>query len=159
GRRATKSSTEMDSPLLIRGVTMNRRQLMGQLGALGVGLTAAGAAPARARGQAAKHAAESPMSVPHAHFCGIHMAKNNPKFQIITEHYCCQAGEGLHQCLLYDSTGANARLIGIEYIVTDDIFRKFPDKEKKYWHPHTYEVLGGGLTAPEMSEDEENKFM
>ena len=30
----------------------------------------------------------SPMSGPHAHFCGIHMAKLNPKLQFVTQHYC-----------------------------------------------------------------------
>src|SRR5437762_1418496 len=30
---------------------------------------------------------------------------------------------------------------------------------KKYWHPHTYEVLGGGLIAPGMPAEDELKFM
>src|SRR5262249_26511341 len=81
------------------------------------------------------------------------------KFQIVAEHYCCPAGDGLHQCLLYDSNTPNAKLIGIEYIVTDEIFRKLPESEKRYWHPHTYEVLAGGVIAPGMSEEEEQKFM
>ena len=33
------------------------------------------------------------------------------------------------------------------------------DDEKKYWHPHTYEVLGGGLIAPGMEPAEEQDFM
>lgn len=31
--------------------------------------------------------------------------------------------------------------------------------EKKFWHPHTYEVLAGGLVAPGMAADDEDKFM
>lgn len=132
---------------------MNRRDLMASLGALG--LTGA----AGAKDPQPRHVGTSPMSTPHAHFCGIHMAKNNPKFQFTTQHYCCAQGDGLHQCLLYDSTKPDAKLIGIEYIVTDEIYRKLPTEEKQYWHPHTYEVLGGGLVAPAMSDEEEHKFM
>jgi hypothetical protein len=50
-------------------------------------------------------------------------------------------------------------LLGIEYIVSDKLFRSLPDEEKKYWHPHTYEVLGGALVAPVMSDQAEMDFM
>jgi hypothetical protein len=95
-------------------------------------------------------------------FCGFHVAKENPEFQVTTMHYCGMRGEGdyeMHQCLLYDSVGAGAKLLGVEYIVTDKLFRSLPDEEKKYWHPHTYEVLGGGLVAPVMSDQAEIDFM
>jgi hypothetical protein len=95
-------------------------------------------------------------------FCGFHVAKENPEFQVTTMHYCGMRGEGdyeMHQCLLYDSVGAGAKLLGVEYIVSDKVFRVLPDEEKKYWHPHTYEVLGGGLVAPVMSDQAETDFM
>jgi hypothetical protein len=95
-------------------------------------------------------------------FCGFHVAKENPEFQVTTMHYCGMRGEGdyeMHQCLLYDSVGAGAKLLGVEYIATDKLFRSLPDEEKKYWHPHTYEVLGGGLVAPVMSDQAEIDFM
>jgi len=95
-------------------------------------------------------------------FCGFHVAKNNPEFQVTTMHYCAMRGEGdyeMHQCLLYDSIGAGAKLLGVEYIVPDKAFRSLPDEEKKYWHPHSYEVLGGGLVAPVMSDQAEIDFM
>ena len=40
----------------------------------------------------------------HLHFCGIHVAKKDPRIQIVTQHYCGMVGKGMHQCLLYDST-------------------------------------------------------
>jgi hypothetical protein len=61
--------------------------------------------------------------------------------------------------LLYDSHDKNARLLGVEYIVSDRIYRELPDAEKKYWHPHTYEVLAGGLIAPSMKPADELSFM
>jgi hypothetical protein len=95
-------------------------------------------------------------------FCGFHIAKRNPEFQVTTMHYCGMRGEGeheMHQCLLYDSVGPGAKLLGVEYIVSDGTFRSLPGDEKKYWHPHTYEVLGGGLVAPAMSDEAELDFM
>jgi hypothetical protein len=95
----------------------------------------------------------------HAHFCGIHVAKNNPQFQLIAQHYCAPHGDEMHQCLLYESCESNAKLLGVEYIISDRLYRGLPQDEKKYWHPHTYEVLAGGLIAPSMTSDDETKFM
>jgi hypothetical protein len=50
----------------------------------------------------------------HAHLCGIHVAKSNPSFQIVAQHYCMSRSEEMHQCLLYDSTEKNAKLLGVE---------------------------------------------
>jgi hypothetical protein len=47
----------------------------------------------------------------------------------------------------------------VEYIVSDRLYRQLPDAEKKYWHPHTYEVLAGGLIAPTMKPADELGFM
>ena len=134
---------------------MDRREMFGGLlGALG-GTTAATAAHDDKGG---------PMTGPHAHFCGIHMAKNDPKFQIITQHYCAahtshDNPDAMFQCVLFDTTGKNAKLLGVEYLISDAAYRKLPPDELKYWHAHTYEVLGGGLIAPGMSPDDEMKFM
>jgi hypothetical protein len=135
---------------------MNRRELLASLGAIG-------AAPLACAAHGNDKPGASPMTGPHAHFCGIHMAKNNPKLQFITQHYCtghAQSGQDdMFQCVLFDGTGANAKLIGVEYLVSDAAYRKLPDAEKKYWHAHTFEVLGGGLVAPGMPEADEKKFM
>jgi len=50
-----------------------------------------------------------------------------------------------HQCIVYDSDKPNAKLIGIEYIITEDAFLKLPKEEHKYWHSHKYEVESGLL--------------
>ncbi len=95
-------------------------------------------------------------------FCGFHVAKKTPTFQVTTMHYCGMRGEGddeMHQCLLYDSVSPGAKLLGVEYIVSDKVFRSLPDEEKPYWHPHTYEVLGGSLVAPAMGDEAEMDFM
>lgn len=138
---------------------IDRRQLFGALGAAGAGSAAAAAQP----GHDDMKAPGGPMAKPHLHFCGIHMAKANPKLQFVTQHYCAAHAGGkdgdIFQCVLFDGTGANAKLVGVEYLISDAAYRKLPDDEKKYWHAHTYEVLGGGLIAPGMKPKDEMDFM
>lgn len=139
---------------------MNRRELLGAMGAIGVG-AAMETQQSRADGHGSTEGSKlmAPLTNHHLHFCGIHCAKKDPRIQIITQHYCGMVADGMHQCLLYDSSAKNARLIGVEYIVSDAIYQKLPEIEKRYWHPHTYEVLAAGLIAPEMKPDEEKAFM
>lgn len=141
---------------------MHRREMIGHLGVVGASMTfASGIAqadgpekqPNEDAGSMAGPADGFPM-----HFCGIHLGKENPELQLIVQHYCGPCGE-LHQCLLFDSPGKHAKLIGVEYIISDGAYRALPAAEKKYWHPHTYEVLAGGLIAPEMKPADEAQFM
>ena len=138
---------------------IDRRELFAALGGAGVGMACA--APAAA--QHGHKPGAGPMAGPHLHFCGIHMAKKNPKLQFVTQHFCAAHTGGkdgdVFQCVLFDGTGANAKLVGVEYLISDEAYRKLPDAEKKFWHAHTYEVLGGGLIAPGMSAKEETDFM
>ena len=144
---------------------MDRRHWLGLVGS-GVGLSlgqrtqaADGHGPDDKENGKADGGMMAPAHALHLHFCGIHIAKSNPKFQLITQHYCMARSNEMHQCLLYESCEKNAKLIGVEYIVSDRIYRELPDAEKKYWHPHTYEVLAGGLIAPSMKPDDEQAFM
>ncbi len=142
---------------------MDRRDLLSALGAFGAGFAAMNGRTALAHGHEKPSDAGDKFTMPlqsiHAHFCGIHVAKNNPKIQIVAQHYCGPRSEEMHQCLLFDSYEKNAKLLGVEYIVSDRIYQDLSDTEKQYWHPHTYEVLAGGLVAPGMSEGDELKFM
>lgn len=143
---------------------MVRRDILGALGALGAGITLGSSHLQAADHGGAGKSTESPVAGGHAHFCGIHVAKNNPKFQIVTQHYCTahegdNPDEQMFQCILFDTAAKNAKLLGVEYVISDKQYRSLPEPEKKYWHPHTYEVLGGGLIAPSMTADEEQKFM
>lgn len=54
----------------------------------------------------------------------------------------------VRQCLIYDSPNTNARLIGVEYMVTPRIFRTLPEEERKLWHTHEFEVKSGMLIMP-----------
>jgi hypothetical protein len=42
----------------------------------------------------------------------------------------------------------DARLIGVEYIISEKLFDTLSDEEKRLWHSHDYEVKGGILFMP-----------
>jgi hypothetical protein len=143
---------------------MDRRELFKLFGGVGMGFALGGPSPAGADHQAGGAGPQGPLHAPHVHFCGIHIAKHDPKFQLIVQHYCAahtndEKRGAMFQCVLFDSGSHNAKLLGVEYVITDQSYRQLPDGEKKYWHPHTYEVLAGSLIAPGMEAEEERKFM
>ena len=81
-------------------------------------------------------------------FEGTHLLKEFPKVAQVAYHYCKPMNDDLiAQCLLYDGTGPDARLIGVEYLVSGDVFKKMPAEEKAYWHDHKYEVDAGLLKS------------
>lgn len=93
------------------------------------------------------------------HVCGVHMYAHDPNRQVIAHHYCSHLNDKIHQCVIYDSDKSGARLIGIEYIITEDLFEALPDDEKKFWHSHQYEVSSGQLIAPNVPLTVETKMM
>lgn len=94
----------------------------------------------------------APVNKMHLYLCAFHVAKEKPGFQVEAHHYCSpQSKSGdLHQCVIYDTRGPNPKLLGTEYIITDEAYQKLPAEEKRFWHPHAYEILSGQLVAPDM---------
>jgi len=101
----------------------------------------------------------APVGAIGAHVCGIHFYSGNMKRQLIAQHYCAHLSDEVLQCILYDSEKKDARLIGVEYIVSARIFESLPADEKKLWHSHNYEVKSGVLTAPGAPETAEKDLM
>jgi Protein of unknown function (DUF1264) len=135
---------------------MNRREAIHYLGAAALG-TAVPATAVADHGNAP--GGGTPVDKFHAYLCAYHIAKKDPKFVVEAHHYCCAVNDDVHQCVIFDTNGKNARILGVEYIITDEVFQKLPDEEKKYYHPHRYEVIGGLLIAPGMPADAEKAFM
>lgn len=68
--------------------------------------------------------------------------------------------EDLRQCLIYDTADEKtARLIGVEYIISRQMFEGLPDEEKRYWHSHAYEVSSGLLCMPRVPDTMEKVEM
>ncbi|CAN1253221.1 Oil body-associated protein 1A [Linum perenne] len=68
--------------------------------------------------------------------------------QVEAHHFCGHLNEEVRQCLIFNSSESDARLIGVEYIITEPLFATLPDEEKPMWHSHEYEVKGGYLFMP-----------
>jgi hypothetical protein len=80
-------------------------------------------------------------------FEGVHLLKEMPEVAQLAYHFCKPVNDDVTQCLLYDGTGPDARLIGVEYLVSPAIFDKMPAEEKAYWHDHKHEVDAGLLKS------------
>ncbi len=79
--------------------------------------------------------------------------------QIRSAHYCKQVSPDLFQCLIYDGNGKGARVIGIEYVITDKLYKTLPAKEQKYWHAHDGEVDSGLLTMPGLPAEKQKEIL
>lgn len=90
---------------------------------------------------------------------GFHFYNGNMGGQMEAHHYCTQINEDLTQCIIYDGNEKDAKIMGVEYIVSERMFRKLPEEEKKLWHSHHYEVKSGTLIAPGLPDNVENKLM
>ncbi|QQK44043.1 Peptidase S24/S26A/S26B [Penicillium digitatum] len=83
-----------------------------------------------------------------AHLNAFHIYANDPTRCVEADHYCTHLTEDIRQCLVYDSPKPNARLIGVEYMVSPRIFATLPTEERKLWHTHEFEVNSGMLVMP-----------
>jgi Protein of unknown function (DUF1264) len=79
---------------------------------------------------------------------GFHFYADDMGHQMEAHHYCAMPNEEFHQCVIYDGNGSDAKLIGIEYIVSERLFAQLPAEEKAFWHSHRYEVKSGQLIMP-----------
>lgn len=80
--------------------------------------------------------------------CGIHAYAHDASRQVVAHHFCSHVSGDMRQCIIYDSNKADAKLIGIEYIISRKLFETLPMEERKYWHSHEFEVKSGMLVAP-----------
>ncbi|KAI5240245.1 DUF1264-domain-containing protein [Aureobasidium subglaciale] len=83
-----------------------------------------------------------------AHLNAFHAYANDPTRHVETNHYCAHVNDEVRQCLLYDSPEKNARLIGIEYMISARLYETLDQEERKLWHSHVFEVKSGMLLMP-----------
>ncbi|KAL6885258.1 DUF1264 domain-containing protein [Trichoderma longibrachiatum] len=83
-----------------------------------------------------------------AHLNAFHAYANDPKRAVEANHYCGHLSDDVRQCIIYDSPEPNARIIGIEYMITPEKYETLPASERRLWHSHVYEVKSGMLVMP-----------
>ncbi|KAH9842577.1 DUF1264-domain-containing protein [Rhodofomes roseus] len=86
-----------------------------------------------------------PINAIHQHLCAFHVYSHDRTRHLEAHHYCTHLSPDFHQCIIYDSDSPSAKLIGIEYIVSETLFDGLPAAEKPLWHSHKYEVESGLL--------------
>ncbi|TKA69144.1 hypothetical protein B0A55_06723 [Friedmanniomyces simplex] len=81
----------------------------------------------------------------HEFLTAVHIyadeAKQGVTRYVEATHYCAH-------CLIYDSHEQDAKLIGVEYMVSKEIYDSFEPGEQKLWHSHEFEVKSGMLILP-----------
>lgn len=100
-----------------------------------------------------------PIEAINAYLDGFHFYNGNPAGQMEAHHYCALVNEELIQCVIYDGNVRDARLMGVEYIVSARLFDTLPEAEKSLWHSHVHEVRSGQLIAPGIPEAAEHELM
>ncbi|OVA01659.1 Protein of unknown function DUF1264 [Macleaya cordata] len=89
-----------------------------------------------------------PINKIHQHLCAFHFYGHDMSRQVESHHFCAHQNEEMRQCLIYDGPESDARLIGLEYIISENLFLTLPDNEKLLWHSHEFEVKSGALFMP-----------
>ncbi|RPA79725.1 DUF1264-domain-containing protein [Ascobolus immersus RN42] len=83
-----------------------------------------------------------------AHLNAFHCYADERDRYVEATHFCAHLNEDVRQCLIYDSPEPNARLIGVEYMITPALFETLDTEERKLWHTHVFEVKSGQLIMP-----------
>lgn len=101
----------------------------------------------------------TPLDNFHLYLVGFHPMKDAPHEQVEAHHFCRVINEDLIQCIVFDGSGPDARLTGVEYIISAELYGDLPEEERALWHPHNYEILSGQLVAPGLPAPIEKQLM
>ncbi len=102
---------------------------------------------------------KAPLQGFNIYLVGFHPMVEDPCHQMEAHHFCKQVNEDFAQCILCDGNTHDANITGIEYIISEKLFQELTAEEKKFWHPHNYEILSGLLSAPGLPKIAEKSLM
>jgi hypothetical protein len=102
---------------------------------------------------------KAPLRQLDAYLDGFHFYSGNMQGQMEAHHYCGHLNEEVIQCVIFDGNGGDAKIMGVEYIVSREQFTQLPEDEKHLWHSHVHEVKSGQLIAPGIPEVAEHELM
>lgn len=102
---------------------------------------------------------KAPLDAVNAYLDGFHFYNGDMKKQMEAHHYCSLPNEDFTQCVIYDGNTKDAKIMGVEYIVSERLFKMLPPQEKHLWHSHVHEVRSGQLIAPGIPKVAEKALM
>lgn len=79
--------------------------------------------------------------------------------QVELHHYCASINDDVIQCAVYDGPEKGAKLIGIEYVVSEKVFDTLPPEEQRLWHSHAYDVKSGSFIGPGLPTSAERSLV
>jgi len=82
------------------------------------------------------------------HLCGFAHYADEPSRQVELHHYCSVLNDDVTQCAVFDGEGSDARLIGVEYVISEKLFDTLDLEEQRLWHSHGYDIKSGSFIAP-----------
>ncbi|WP_246526444.1 OBAP family protein [Plastoroseomonas hellenica] len=91
---------------------------------------------------------KAPLNAMNLYLNGFHFYADDMGRPVEAHHFCTHLTEDFHQCIIFDANNEQARLIGIEYIISERLFEQLPDDERQLWHSHAYETTSGLLAMP-----------
>jgi hypothetical protein len=100
-----------------------------------------------------------PIGAINAYLDGFHFYNGRMDQQMEAHHYCAILNEEVIQCVIYDGNTKDAKLMGVEYILSEQLFAGLPAQEKSLWHSHVHEVKSGQLIAPGIPQVAEHALM
>jgi hypothetical protein len=100
-----------------------------------------------------------PIEAINAYLDGFHFYNGRQQLQMEAHHYCAILNEDVIQCVIYDGNVRDAKIMGVEYIVSARLFAGLPEAEKVLWHSHVHEVKSGQLVAPGIPDVAEKELM
>jgi len=102
---------------------------------------------------------KSPLKKINAYLDGFHFYNGNMNAQMEAHHYVSQLNEDVYQAIIYDGNTEDAKIMGVEYIISAKLFSTLDAEEKKLWHSHHHEVKSGTLVAPGIPDVAEHELM
>lgn len=115
------------------------------------------ATPAGHPGPAAQE--RDPLEALHTYLDGFHFYNGSPERQAEKHQWCSRLDADVAQCAIFDGSGRDAKLVGIEYVVSERVYTQLPAEEKRLWHSHVHDVRSGALVAPGLPEIAEHELM
>lgn len=102
---------------------------------------------------------KSPLKKFNVYLDGFHFYNGNIQAQMEAHHYVSQLNDDVYQAIIFDGNTGDAKIMGVEYIITPKLFAELPEEEKMLWHSHHYEVKSGTLVAPGIPQPAEHELM
>ncbi|GAS61466.1 hypothetical protein NGUA38_00003 [Salmonella enterica] len=90
---------------------------------------------------------------------GFHLYSCDKNGEMEAHHDGTGRNEDVMRAVIYNGNTENARLMGMEYIISGRLFKTPPAEGKRLWHSHQYAGKSGSLGAPGLLQGADKALM